>query len=145
MKKYFKRNLKTLERIFNFLDDFDRQVSLGNDTLRPIKICTEEVFTNYIKYNRDTENDILIELTREGASIIIRITDFDVEPFDPLSIPPYNVSAKTEERPVGGVGIHLLKKYMDDIRYEYTNKNSIITLIKHSGEHSAEHPHQRAK
>lgn len=145
MKKYFKKNLKSLDRIFKFLDDFDRQVSLGNDTLRPIKISTEEVFTNFIKYNRDTENDILIELTREGASIIIRITDFDAEPFDPLSIPPYNESAKIEDRPVGGIGIHLLKKYMDDIRYEYTNKNSIITLIKHSGENSAEHPHRRTK
>lgn len=134
MKQHFKRDIKSLEQIFKFLENFRITINFSTEILREIELSVEEIFTNLVKYNTNNVNEIQIELIKQNSSLNIIITDFDVEPFNPLDRPPYNVKLKIEERPLGGVGIHLVKKFMDDIKYKYENRNSIITLIKHLGD-----------
>ena len=133
MKKLFKRNINSLEEIFDFLKGFWKSKNISNDALYEIELTIEEIFTNFVKYNSNTTNEIQIELLKQNSSLTIIITDFNVDPFNPLERPPYNTARKLEERPIGGVGIHLVKQYMDDIKYNYENRNSTITLIKHLG------------
>jgi anti-sigma regulatory factor (Ser/Thr protein kinase) len=133
MKKFFKRNINSLEEIFDFLKGFWKSKNISNDALYEIELTIEEIFTNFVKYNSNTTNEIQIELLKQNSSLTIIITDFNVDPFNPLERPPYNTARKLEERPIGGVGIHLVKQYMDDIKYNYENRNSTITLIKHLG------------
>jgi anti-sigma regulatory factor (Ser/Thr protein kinase) len=133
MKKFFKRNINSLDEIFNFLKSFWETINIGADELYEIELTIEEIFTNFVKYNSNTTNEIQIELLKQNSSLTIIITDFNVDPFNPLERPPYNTARKLEERPIGGVGIHLVKQYMDDIKYNYENRNSTITLIKHLG------------
>ena len=133
MKKFFKRDINSLDKIFNFLKSFWETINIGADELYEIELTIEEIFTNFVKYNSNTTNEIQIELLKQNSSLTIIITDFNVDPFNPLERPPYNTARKLEERPIGGVGIHLVKQYMDDIKYNYENRNSTITLIKHLG------------
>jgi anti-sigma regulatory factor (Ser/Thr protein kinase) len=133
MKKFFKRDINSLDEIFNFLKSFWETINIGADELYEIELTIEEIFTNFVKYNSNTTNEIQIELLKQNSSLTIIITDFNVDPFNPLERPPYNTARKLEERPIGGVGIHLVKQYMDDIKYNYENRNSTITLIKHLG------------
>ena len=133
MIKLFKRDINSLEEIFNFLKGFWKSKNISDDELYEIELTIEEIFTNFVKYNSNTTNEIQIELLKQNSSLTIIITDFNVDPFNPLERPPYNTARKLEERPIGGVGIHLVKQYMDDIKYNYENRNSTITLIKHLG------------
>ena len=113
--------------------------------LHEIELGVEEVFTNLVKYNPSNVNEIQIELEKINKSLVIRIIDFDVEPFDLLNAPPYNTAKNLEDRPIGGVGIHLTKKFIDDIEYHYENRNSMITLKKHLGEQRVRHSDRRTK
>ena len=127
MKKLFKREIKSLEQIFRFLNDFRINVSITDRILHEIELGVEEVFTNLVKYNPSNVNEIQIELEKINKSLIIKIIDFDVEPFDLLNAPPYNTAKNLEDRPIGGVGIHLTKKFIDDIEYHYENRRGVQT------------------
>jgi len=133
MKQYFKRDVGSLDLIFKLLEDFQDQIKLNDKDSQEIELAIEEIFTNTVKYNKGDQNEILIELEKPNDSIIIKITDFNVDPFDPTCVPPFNASQKLEDRPIGGIGIHLVKKYMDDFKYEYKNRTSTITLTKKLG------------
>jgi anti-sigma regulatory factor (Ser/Thr protein kinase) len=133
MKKFFNRDIQSLDEILSFLKSFSETINISDDELYGIELTIEEIFTNFVKYNSNNTNEIEIELSKQNDSLIITITDFNVDPFNPLERPPYNSARKLEERSVGGVGIHLVQQYMDDIKYNYENKTSTIRLIKHLG------------
>lgn len=95
-----------------------------------INLAIEELFTNMVKYNADNPNHILIDIVKEDDKIIITLTEFDTEPFYIEKVRTYNNKQPLEERPVGGLGIHLIKKMIDHIDYEYKDRKSTITLVK---------------
>ena len=63
-------------------------------------------------------------------AVIITFIDHGV-PYDPLAREDPDVTLSAEERAVGGLGIFLVKKTMDDIRYEYRDGQNILTIVKH--------------
>jgi anti-sigma regulatory factor (Ser/Thr protein kinase) len=90
----------------------------------------EEIFTNMVKYNLKSKKEISVELSKKGENLFITFTDCNGKPFRLESSAPYNTGLPLEERPVGKLGIHLVKKYIDDIQYEYTDGRSTITFKK---------------
>jgi serine/threonine-protein kinase RsbW len=59
----------------------------------------------------------------------VRLTDYDVERFDPTRAAPVDVNAPLDERSPGGLGLYLVMKMVDSIHYEYRNRQSKITFI----------------
>jgi anti-sigma regulatory factor (Ser/Thr protein kinase) len=90
----------------------------------------EEVFTNMVKYNTESANDVAIGLTLENGELAISIADRGVHSYDPMARPPVDVSRPAHERTPGGLGIHLIRELMDDVRYDYRDRTATITLIK---------------
>ncbi|MFQ5630708.1 MAG: ATP-binding protein [bacterium] len=131
MQKTFKRNLDSLDEIFTFISDFITQHQIANSLSFTLNLVVEELFTNMVKHNVKSRCDVQIDLQREENLLKICLTDFDVEPFDITKIKEVDVDQHLEERKVGGLGIHLVKQMMDDIHYEYKDRMSRITLIKH--------------
>lgn len=131
MKKRFKRNITSLNQIFNFIENFARKHEFDPGLLFTLNLVVEELFTNVVKYNSENKNDVLIELSKKDNDVIIALTDFDVEPFDITKRPEVELSRLLEERKVGGLGIHLVKKMVDKIDYEYKDRRSKIILTKH--------------
>ncbi len=131
MQKTFKRNLNSLEEIFHFVNEFIADYKLDDTASYTINLAVEELFTNMVKYGQNTKNDIQIELNKENNDLVISLTDYDVEPFDITKAKDVDVGQHLGERKVGGLGIHLVKKMMDEVNYEYKNRTSKITLIKH--------------
>ncbi len=131
MGKKFKRNLSSLDDIFEFIDEFSVKTGLDESVVFTMNLVVEELFTNMVKYTSGNTNKILLELKKEENNLIIHLTDFDVDPFDITETAEVDTRQSLEERRVGGLGIHLVKEMMDKIEYEYKDRQSKIILIKH--------------
>lgn len=130
IEKKFKKDLTSLEQIDAFIRSFAAENSLDGEMVFTLNFVVEEIFTNMVKYQPGSDKDVAVGLARDGDTLRIRLVDFGVEYFDPTAAPAVDVNKPLTERRPGGLGVHLVKMYVDDFRYEYANENSIITLTK---------------
>ena len=95
------------------------------------RLAIDEVVSNCVKYGYDdsAEHYIEIELLIAGERLSIAITD-DGHFFNPLEHPEPDMSLPVEERPIGGLGIHLLRKMADHIEYERTSERNRLRIHK---------------
>ncbi|MGC1460888.1 MAG: ATP-binding protein [Terracidiphilus sp.] len=96
-----------------------------------ILLAIEELVTNCIKYGYDDsgEHTIVIVLSAADQAFTLTVTD-DGHPFDPLSVPPPDLSLDIQDRPIGGLGIYLLRELADQITYERRGDKNRLTLTK---------------
>lgn len=98
-----------------------------------IKLVVEEIGTNIVKYGYDEQgdSDIQITLTSEANTLTMEIID-DGKPYDPFTeAPPPDLDSSVPERPIGGLGVYLVQRLMDDAHYRREDGRNIVTLIKH--------------
>ena len=131
IKQKFKKEIASLEAIFAFLAKYYERHNLDDSVAFPANFSVEEIFTNMVKYSPESKNDVLIKLDKKDKKLTIILTDYDVKEFDIKKTPEVDVEQNLKQRKVGGLGLHLTKKMMDEVNYRYENKNSIITLVKH--------------
>ena len=112
------------------VDAFCAEHGAGDDVGFAVRLVTEELFTNFVKYNRGGGDHILVGLGLADGVITLSLTDFDVEPFDVTQTPEVDVGAPVEQRQPGGLGLHLVKAYTDEFRYEYSNRTMKVTATK---------------
>ena len=81
-------------------------------------LAVEELVTNSIKYGYEDAGDHIIEIKLEipGNELVLTVTD-DGIPFNPLDLPAPDTDLPLEERPIGGLGIHLLRRMSDRMEY----------------------------
>ena len=128
----FARSFDALPAIFEFTSgEFARQrIDVG--LLPTVDLAVEELFTNLVKYSKGTEAEVRIALARLPRGVEVTLTDYDVEPFDVTKAPDVDVSLPIEQRSPGGLGLHLIRRLMDSVEYEYSreSRESRITLRK---------------
>ncbi len=126
----FPRDFSSLDEIFGFVNGLLAQRPVDSDTAYAVRLAVEELFTNMVKYNRDGRGEILIELKRLDDRIEVSLTDFDADRFDPRERDEVRTDLPIEERTPGGLGIHLVRKLIDRIDYEYEGRRSKTTFVK---------------
>ena len=97
-----------------------------------IAIAVEEIFINIASYAYQPGTGtakIRIEMKDDPARALITFIDSGT-PYDPLSKKDPDVTLSAEKRPIGGLGIYMVKKSMDDVVYEYKDDCNVLTLIK---------------
>lgn len=93
-------------------------------------VAVEEIFVNIANYAYcDKTGEVDIELVIENGCARITFTDAGI-PFDPLAKDDPDVSASAEDRPIGGLGIYMVKKSMDGIQYERRDDKNILSFWK---------------
>jgi len=130
MKREFKKEIASLDSVFTFLGEAMDGMSVSAEGVYAINLAVEEFFTNMVKYGKGSQSDIAVSVEREGARLVVRLIDRGVDPFDPTSTGDVDTSIPLEQRNVGGLGIHLARNMLDDIRYSYADRASTITIIK---------------
>jgi anti-sigma regulatory factor (Ser/Thr protein kinase) len=130
MEKKFRKDFSSLESIDAFVRAYAADHAFDDGTIFVINFVIEEIFTNMVKYQPSTVNDVSIELSGDPHTLKIRMVDSGVEYFDPTDAPPVDTSKPLAERRPGGLGVHLVKQYVDEFSYQYVGNDSIITLIK---------------
>lgn len=129
-QRSFPRTVACLPEIFDFMDSFFAHAGIGDEYRMPMQFVVEEWFTNLVKYSRGGTRDILFDLKREGGRLVLSLTDFGVERFDIRAVPDVDVHRDLKDRTPGGLGIHLLKRMVDDIGYEFVDGRSTTIFIK---------------
>ena len=128
--KSFPRSAACLPEIFAFMDRFFATTGVGDEHRIPLHFAVEELFTNLVKYNKGATHDILLELRREARRLVVSLTDFGVQEFDIRKVPDVDVTRDLTDRKPGGLGIHLLKRMVDDVGYEFVDGRSTTTFVK---------------
>ncbi len=124
-QRSFPRTAACLPEIFDFMDEFFARAGVADEPRLPMQFAVEE-----LKYGRGGTREIVLELKREAARLAVSLTDFDVPPFDIRAVEDVDVTRDVKDREPGGLGIHLLKRMVDDVGYEYVDGRSTTTLVK---------------
>ncbi|MBQ3417690.1 MAG: anti-sigma factor antagonist [Ruminococcus sp.] len=123
---------KNLLQVQDFIEQQLARNGCHPKTLMHIGVAVEEVFSNIAQYAYLSEKGtttVRVEVTHDPVSVVITFMDHGV-PYDPLIKKDPNVTLSADDRNVGGLGIFLTKKTMDDIVYEYKDGQNILTLKK---------------
>lgn len=130
MQKKFTRSYDSLEEIFEFTERFFATEDINESVRFSVHFVMEELFTNMVKYNPGNSNDILLGIDKTNSSMTISLTDYDVDPFDVTEKRDVDIESPLTERKVGGLGLHLIKKMVDSLEYQYSDRQSKITFTK---------------
>jgi len=127
--------LSELDRLNQTLAEFGSQQGLATNVMRDLKLGLEEIFTNIISYGYtdNREHEIKVRLSAQPGEINAEVED-DGQPFNPLETPAPDTTQRLEERTVGGLGIHLVRKLMDGLEYRRQGDKNLLILKKKTEE-----------
>jgi sigma-B regulation protein RsbU (phosphoserine phosphatase) len=123
--------IEHLERFLGFVSEHAKEQGFTSDMLKKIELASEEALVNVINYAYPDKHAGEVEVScglDDNNRFVIEIMDSGT-PFNPLSLSEPNLTEDVSERPIGGLGIHLIKKMMDEVDYRREGNNNILTLI----------------
>jgi serine/threonine-protein kinase RsbW len=124
-----KNELSELEQLCQNCEEIGRDINISDKAIFEMNLALDELFTNIISYgfSDQKEHTIKINITLEGDQLHMRIED-DGVPFNPLESKTPDFQCGIEECKIGGLGIHLIKKMMDDVQYQRVSDKNILLL-----------------
>jgi serine/threonine-protein kinase RsbW len=127
-----KSNLSELDKLCRHLETFGQKTGLSKKFVFEVNLVLDELFTNIISYGFDDdggEHTIKVTMTPDKDGLCLCIED-DGKPFNPVEFETPDVSCSIEECKIGGLGIHIIRKLMDDICYERCEDKNVLKLKK---------------
>ena len=128
----FSAKFEFLDEIREFVGDIARAGGFGDKDIYNIQLAADEAASNIIEHAYEGVSNGLLELSCgvKGDTITIVLVDHG-ESFDPSEIPLPDLKADLSDRKIGGLGIFLMRKLMDEVRYEIKPNNSnVLTMTK---------------
>ena len=135
-QRAFKRSFDSLPAIVAFSAEVFARRQIDPGLLPVVDFALEELFTNMVKYSSESDADVRIEMTAIDGGVKVTLTDYDVDAFDVTKAPDVDVRLPIEQRTPGGLGLHLIRRLLDSIEYEYIKdkRQSRITFRKTGAE-----------
>jgi anti-sigma regulatory factor (Ser/Thr protein kinase) len=129
-----RNELSETSRIGGWVEDFVRHLKLSASVCQAFDLALVECVTNIIShgYEDASEHWVLIRFQSAPGEARVEVED-DGRAFNPLTVPAVDTNAPLESRPIGGLGVHLIRRCMDDVQYRRENGRNILTLIKRIG------------
>ncbi len=131
--------LTALGKVDAAAKEFGRAENWSAELAFQVRLVLEEVVVNIVKHGYGNgEHDggrrgIDISMSSEAGNLTVEITD-DGQSFNPLTDSPEpDLDASLEDRPVGGLGLHLVRTLIDTMRYRRSNGRNRLTLVKRTG------------
>ena len=118
--------------VIAFLDEQLEALDCPVKSQMQLDVAVDELFTNIASYAYTPgTGNATIRIDFDPAERVVSITFIDSGiPYDPLQKPDPDVTLSAEERSIGGLGIFLVKKTMDEMTYRYENNQNIVTIRK---------------
>ncbi len=123
-------DLAELKVLAENIEKFGELNEIPGKALFEVNLVLDELFTNLVSYGcfSDSHNFDIMLLIEDGV-MFIEIKD-DGKPFNPLETPEPEIQCDCDERKIGGLGIHFMRKMMDDIEYSWNNGKNRLKLTK---------------
>lgn len=124
--------LENLNQVIAFVDAELEKLDCPLKAQMQLDVAVEELYVNIAHYAyAPGTGSATIRIEPDEAKRAVTVTFIDSGvPFDPLAKPDPDVSLSVEKRPIGGLGIYMVKKSMDDIRYAYSDGKNILSIVK---------------
>jgi serine/threonine-protein kinase RsbW len=123
--------LNNFENFMTFIDNQLMNVQIDYSDRTKILTACEEIIVNIIHYAyKQSEGNLEIRIFFTPHAITLTFADSGI-PFDPLAKPDADINAPIDERQTGGLGILMVKKLMDEVKYEYKDSKNNFTIIKY--------------
>ena len=124
--------VENIQTVTEFINQELQKLNCSSNVQAEIDIALDELFGNVANYayNPDVGTvTVRIEATEKPISVDITFIDKGV-PYNPLEQEDPDITLSAEERPIGGLGIYLVKQMMDTVSYEYVNDCNVLTFRK---------------
>ncbi len=124
---------ENLEEVLAFVDKELEIANCSMKTQMKIDVAVEEIFVNIANYAYAPETGsalIRIETQYDANRVEITFHDWGM-PYDPLAKPDPDITLSAAERQIGGLGIFMVKKSMDDMKYSYVDGQNVLTIVKY--------------
>lgn len=124
-------DIREVEALGHFVKQVAEQLSLDKALTSKLRLAVEEAVVNVMEYAypNGTTGEIKIKATTNGHRLKFVISDSGIS-FNPTEVATADTSLSAEERPVGGLGILLVRELMDSINYERIDGKNVLTLSK---------------
>lgn len=130
VEKTFTADDQFLNDATSFVESELEKIDCSPKAMMQISICVEELFVNVAHYAYGNETGwVTISIEANNRSVLITFTDEGV-PFNPLAQTDPDITLPAEERDVGGLGILMVKKSMDELNYKRSGNKNIFTMKK---------------
>ena len=124
--------VENIEAVTAFVDEQLEALDCPVKAQMQIDIAIDELFGNiahYAYHPEVGEATVRVEVMEDPLSVVITFIDGGV-PYDPLTQADPDITLSAEERAIGGLGIFMVKKTMDEITYRYENGSNILSIRK---------------
>ncbi len=132
---HFPAKFEFLDEIREFVGNIARENGFGDKDVYNIQLATDEAASNIIEHAYDGVTDGVIDLScgMEAERLMVVLVDHGM-PFDPSEVPLPDLQADLAERKIGGLGIFLMRKLMDEVHYQSNpDASNVLTMIKRKG------------
>jgi anti-sigma regulatory factor (Ser/Thr protein kinase) len=124
--------VENIATVTDFVDELLEHYACPMKAEMQINIAIDELLGNIAQYAYDPDvgpATIKVEVTQDPLAVVLTFIDSGV-PYDPLAKADPDITLPAEQRQLGGLGIYMVKKSMDDITYEYKNGQNILRIKK---------------
>ncbi len=121
-----------LETVNTFIQEKLESITCPKRTRMQMMLAVEEIFVNISSYAYHPEvgqAEVGVDIDGDPPTVTIRFLD-QGRPFNPLEKPDADITLSAQEREIGGLGILLVKKIMDQVDYAYENGKNILIIKK---------------
>jgi anti-sigma regulatory factor (Ser/Thr protein kinase) len=124
-------DLAAMARLADAVARFVAAHQLSDAVANALNVCVDEAVSNAINhgYAAGARGEIAVRLARRADRVVLEIED-DGAPFDPLQAPEPDLSLPLAERPIGGLGVHLMRNLMDEVAYARVGDKNLLKLVK---------------
>ncbi len=131
-------DIETIPQLNEFIDSVAEEVGLDMSLTMSLNLAIEEAVVNVMEYAypEGQQGDVEIEVTADQQWMTFVITDTGIA-FDPTKKEDADTTLSAEERPIGGLGIFMVRQLMDVIDYKREDNKNVLTLQKKLGEENA--------
>jgi serine/threonine-protein kinase RsbW len=134
VKSVFKANYKSLDSIREFVGKSAQLAGFSERDIYAVQLAADEASTNIIQhaYGGEGNEEIEVECEFRSGELTITLRDRG-RSFDPTSVPEPNVNKGLDDRKIGGLGMYLIRKIMDEVYYETAEGGSnLLKLVKYA-------------